>query len=136
MKKLLIGLVAAALLPMATPAMAKNMCIAIGGTNVLFKGVKALKPRAIVPLYGVYDVGGDNHVINGSAVVLGNGTVNYSFMVTSVGSNGSSNNFMMWVYGADRKTLAGSGGYDSSGSMVQDGAYSVTAVDCKTLPAF
>ena len=133
MKKLMIGLVTAALLPMAAPVMAKDICLqADWGAYYKFKGVKSLKASKavkMVPLVGATNDGGIVPV-EGSATVTPDGNVRYGVFVNTVMNGG--NNFSIHITSAD-ETMAGTGGYDNDGDMSQNGTMTFTAVDCKTI---
>jgi hypothetical protein len=132
MKKLIIGMAAAALLPLSVSVQAKNLCLQDNyGGYFYFKGVKALKRGAVVPLVGVAYVGAANAPASGSAVVLADGSVNYGF---SVFSNPVTSSYQIRIVGANN-LLEGTGSYVYD---VTDGTAPeiMTAVDCKTLPDF
>lgn len=131
MKKFAVAAVAAALLPLSAPVMAKDICLqADWGSYFKFKNVKSLKPNKITPLVGAYLEGGQTVPVSGSAIVRADGTVRYGVHVYSIMY---SNSFTLHISAADA-TMAGTGGWDNDGNMTQNGAATMTAVDCKTLP--
>lgn len=136
MKKFVITAVAAALLPLSSVAMAKDICLYGPDLGyVIFKKVKSLKPAKaakVVPLTGIVLTVGLSAAVTGSAVVLANGTINYGWSAYTMGSG--TNNLDLVVWGANA-LLEGSGYYDNDGDMLGNAPVSFTTVDCKILPA-
>lgn len=68
--------------------------------------------------------------VEGSATVTPDGNVRYGVFVYTVMNGG--NNFSIHITSAD-ETMAGTGGWDNDGDMLQDGSMTFTAVECKTI---
>lgn len=135
MKKLMIGLVSAALLPLSAPVMAKDICISLfgGARTVKFKAVKSLKkPGSVSPLVGTWEWGGDHVPVSGMAVTRADGLVNYGFIVYGMAVYPDSGRID--VVGAAQDLSAASSATDINGDFVEDNTAPITAFDCKLLP--
>lgn len=135
MKKFIVAAAAAALLPMTTPVMAKDICVqANWGAQFLFKNVKSLNPGKkgkMVPLVGTFFYGGMIVPLSGSAIVLTDGTVKYGVFAHSIMNGG--NSIYIDINNADA-TMAGSGVYDNDGNLESNADMTMSSVECSALP--
>ena len=133
MKKLMIGLVAAALLPMAVPAIAKDICISTvsGADKIKFIGFKMLKkPGATAPIKGVWQEGSAYWPFEGVAMMQSNSTITVGFTMYGMTNLGPNRGFFVEASGLG-KDLVGSYLLDSSGDFVGDTTIPFAAMDCK-----
>jgi len=129
MKKLMIGIVAAALLPLSAPAMAKDICVDAAFGKFYFKSVPAIKPKAILALRGIFIQSGIDVPVYGTISVRTDGAIRYS---VTVPAPQSSYQFQMDVTATD-KTLAGSGTtvqFSNAGTFNAN-PVTLTSIDCK-----
>jgi hypothetical protein len=139
MKKLMIGLVAAALLPMAAPVTAKNICVNVFGSTTPLKlvGVKPLKkPGSVSPLTGIYREGSIVGPITGSAMTNMDGTISLSF-TWHIAKTTFDRDIIYSAVVPDSTFLGGDWSYDNTGDhQIDGGGVSATALNCKdfTLP--
>lgn len=132
MKKLMIGLVAAALLPVSLSVQAKTICLSISSQTVLLK-VGSLAKGTVAPITGVWQPGGGNLPIIGTVVVKHDGTVKYAFEAYSLGTYDDAG-ARVGINIAD-KTLAGTGRVDWTGDSLGDADTTATVLNCKDVPA-
>ena len=132
MKKLIVGLAVAALLPLSAPVMAKTVCLSFYSGNGQMKiTVKPLKkPGTYSPIVGIYREAGNLAAVEGSAMVNADGTISLGFQVHSMAPAGQE--LMMSAVGLDTKLqgiysidYAGDGDYEFLNST------SFTAISCK-----
>src|SRR6185503_8656034 len=99
----------------------------------VFKRAVALKPRQAVPLVGLYILNGIFTPVpfsGGETLNAAGTTANFGIFVHSL-VFGTNNITFEWT--GDKKTFAGSGFYDNTGTYQSAGAITMTAVDCKTV---
>jgi hypothetical protein len=111
------------------PAHAKDVCVQAGTAKFVFKKVKALKkPGAVVPLQGIYILGGSIPA-TGTAIVRADGSVVFGVLVHTTPPLGA------YAFTA---SLEGDASFTASGTFeATDGSIgagmSWTPIDCKTV---
>lgn len=132
MKKFIVGLVTAALLPLSVSVQAKTFCFSAFGGNdhIKFVGVTALKkPGSVSLIKGMWREGSAIAPITGSAMTLADGTVTLGFtyqaMATAMGRD-----FSFAATGLDQ-TLAGTYSFDNTGDGIPDSSTPLTPISCK-----
>jgi hypothetical protein len=114
---------------LAAPALAKDVCAQAGTAQFVFKKVKALKkPGAVVPLQGIYILGGSLPA-TGTAIVRADGSVAFGVLVHTTPPLGA------YAFTA---SLEGDASFTATGTYeATDGsigaAMSWTPIDCKTV---
>lgn len=133
MKKLIIGLVAAALLPMSASVMAKDICISSGSgvDTIKFIGFKTLKkPGATAPIKGVWQENGAYWPFEGIAMMQADATITVGFTMYGMTHPVSGRGFFVEASGLG-KDLTGSYELDNTGNFVSDTSLTFVAMDCK-----
>ena len=136
MKKLMIGLVTAALLPMAAPVMAKDICIVSGPEQIKFVAVKSLKkPGSTATLKGIYvESGSIVAPVTGTAMTNADGTISLGFTWHTMGT-GVFSDITFSAAGLDQ-AFAGTYSYSNDGDLTADDTLPFQTMNCKdfTLP--
>jgi hypothetical protein len=137
MKKLMIGLVAAALLPLSASVQAKTLCFtAFGGMDrVKLTGLTSLKkPGSISSFKGIW-VGNNTYVmpLQGTAATNPNGSIRIGFTLHAITAYGSNIHLESVV---PDQTLVGTYSYDNTGDRAIDSSTPLVTMNCKdfTLP--
>ena len=131
MKKLMIGLVAAALLPLSASLQAKDICIASGPEKIKFVAVKSLKkPGSTATLKGIYVESGSLVApITGTAMTNADGTIALGFTWHTMGT-GVGRDVTFSAAGLDQ-ALVGTYSYSSDGDLTVDDTLLFQTMNCK-----
>lgn len=132
MKKLMIGLIAAALLPMSVAVQAKTVCLQLfGDPTVMFKlsiPKPLKKPGQFSSITGIYREDSQVAPVEGSAVVNSDGTITLGFHWYSMSFREGDLN---WAAKGLDLNLLGTYSYDNNNDAQIDGDTTATAMSCK-----
>lgn len=133
MKKLMIGLVAAALLPLSAAVQAKTICLnTFGSSSFQLKlvGVASLKkPGSVSALKGIYREGSLVGPVTGSAMTNADGTVTVGLTWLLLGTS-AAKDITFGGSGLDQN-LVGTFSYSNDDDLAPESTFSTSILNCK-----